>query len=174
MFLADPGDGITTSANDLGMMHGFTVTLKLSIFCFIFQLLNTLKECLLSFLTITILMFNIVKVFLKLRRGNYHPITSIWSPALNNHLESIDETAGNVVFCSCISVTLFGATTTRHLHFLPKKMISPIGRYETLLIARGITKYALFVQQLMNLFYSSGYCPEQWCPVRARFSPSHL
>ena len=54
MLLADPGDGITTSANDVGMMHGSTVTPELSVFCFIFQLLNMLKECLLSFLTVTI------------------------------------------------------------------------------------------------------------------------
>ena len=32
------------------------------------------------------------------------------------------------------------------------RMISPIGWYETLLIAGGITKYALFVQQLVNVF----------------------
>ena len=54
MVLADPGDGTTTSAIDVGMMHGFTVTLELSVFCFIFQLLNVLKECHLSFLTVTI------------------------------------------------------------------------------------------------------------------------
>ena len=63
MLLVDPGDGIT-SAIDVGMMHGFTVTPELSVFCFIFQLLNTLKEYLLSFLTVTIWTFHIVKVFL--------------------------------------------------------------------------------------------------------------
>ena len=48
-------DGITTSANDVGMMHGFTVTRELFVFSFIFQILNnTHKECLLGFLTITI------------------------------------------------------------------------------------------------------------------------
>ena len=62
MLLADPGDGIT-SANNVGMMHGFTVTPELlSVFCFIFQLLNMPKECLLSFLTIWT--FHIVKVFM--------------------------------------------------------------------------------------------------------------
>ena len=32
MLLSDPGDGIKTSANDVGMMHGFTVTPELA-FC---------------------------------------------------------------------------------------------------------------------------------------------
>ena len=53
MLLTDPGDGITTSVNDMGMMHGFNVTPEFSAFYFIFHLLNMVKECLLGFLTVT-------------------------------------------------------------------------------------------------------------------------
>ena len=62
-FLQNLGEGITTSATDVGMikLRGFTVTQELSVFCFIFQLLNALKECLLSFLTVTNWTFHIEK-----------------------------------------------------------------------------------------------------------------
>ena len=105
----------------MGMMHGFTVTPELSVICFIFQLLNTLKECLLSFLTVTSWTFHTVKVFVLLRRGNYHPSTTIWSPALNSQYDSVSEMAANVVLCSCITVTLFGATKTINLCFYQQK-----------------------------------------------------
>ena len=111
MLLADPGDDITASFNVVGMMHGSSVTQEFSVFCFVFQLLNTLKECLLSFLTLTIWMFHIEKKFCS-SGGNYHPKTTLRSPALNNHFESDDEIAGNEVPCSGITVTLLGATRT--------------------------------------------------------------
>ena len=63
MLLADPGNGITTSTNDVGMMHGFNVTPDLSVFCFILQLLNMIKECLLSFFTVTIWTVHVLKTF---------------------------------------------------------------------------------------------------------------
>ena len=65
MLLVDPCDGIATSANDVGKikLHGFSVTPELSVFCFFFQLFNTLKECLLSFLTVTDWTFHMEKVF---------------------------------------------------------------------------------------------------------------
>ena len=121
MLLVDPGDSITTSTNDEGIMHGPTVTLELSIFCFIFQLLNTLKECLLSFLTVTILMFRIAQEG-ELSSNQSMKWLEMWF--LNR---------------SCIFVTLFGAAKTIHLCVLLTKLISPIGWYETVLITGAST-----------------------------------
>ena len=64
MLFTDPGDGIKRIANDVEMikLHGFTVTLELSVFYFFVRLLHMLKECLLSFLTIIIRTFHIKSV----------------------------------------------------------------------------------------------------------------
>ena len=68
VLFVDPGDGITRRTNDVGtikfiVMIKFIVTPKLSVFCLILRLLNMLKECLLTFLTVTNWIFDI-KLFL--------------------------------------------------------------------------------------------------------------
>ena len=82
-FLQNLGEGITTSATDVGMIkfHGFNVTLEPSVFCFILKLLNALKECHVSLLRVTNWIFRIEKGFsvaqegeLSFQHRNGHPL----------------------------------------------------------------------------------------------------